>query len=310
MPTKAPLNISIICESEELFQWLNLTIRLGNLKTKRVHYSYPVDASTIFTKPCPPNLIIITEAEFKLFIKKSKAQLIAQLPCPVLVLTESFNAIRKPQNLDVTFDTLPIQIVTINLLEHAISSLLKDFALTTKLTTLAHFDPLTGAANRLLFEDRLSESIKRVKRFKEPISLIYFDLDEFKPVNDTFGHDIGDELLKCFVNIVKSQIREIDTIARLGGDEFALILTNSDKASAENIAEKIIVALKCASEKNSNKIEIKSSLGAVTADSCTSEKLTPSLLLKKADEAVYKAKKVKGTSLVFDNTLNVCSTQK
>jgi len=89
---------------------------------------------------------------------------------------------------------------------------------------LAHHDPLTGLPNRLLFFDRLEQSIHRARREGKGLALLFLDLDQFKQINDTFGHALGDELLKQVANRLRAAVRESDTVARIGGDEFAVIM--------------------------------------------------------------------------------------
>ena len=84
-------------------------------------------------------------------------------------------------------------------------------------------DPLTGLANRELFNDRLNAAIARSKRVGHYAALAMVDLDRFKPVNDTYGHPVGDQLLKDIGSLLTTTVREIDTVARLGGDEFAIL---------------------------------------------------------------------------------------
>jgi len=93
-----------------------------------------------------------------------------------------------------------------------------------KLDRLAHHDPLTGLPNRLLFSDRLTQSIARASRDKNLVGVVFVDLDRFKLINDTLGHSAGDELLKQVAQRLRSTLRQVDTIARMGGDEFILIL--------------------------------------------------------------------------------------
>src|SRR5690349_7527708 len=102
-----------------------------------------------------------------------------------------------------------------------------------RLTYLAQYDHLTGLVNRSLFRDRLVQAMARSKRMHQPIGLMLLDLDRFKAVNDTYGHDIGDELLKAVSERLKTCVREVDTVARMGGDEFTIILEGV--SSDENI---------------------------------------------------------------------------
>ncbi|WP_156509165.1 sensor domain-containing diguanylate cyclase, partial [Oleiphilus sp. HI0132] len=91
---------------------------------------------------------------------------------------------------------------------------------------LAHYDALTDTANRRLFEDRCAQAIQSAIRHKSEIALIGLDIDHFKRINDTLGHDIGDQFLVTLASRLKQSVRKEDTIARLGGDEFAILLAN------------------------------------------------------------------------------------
>jgi diguanylate cyclase (GGDEF)-like protein len=93
-----------------------------------------------------------------------------------------------------------------------------------RLTYLAQYDQLTGLVNRTLFHDRLVQAMARSKRLQQPLGLMLLDLDRFKAVNDTMGHDVGDQLLKAVAGRLQECVREVDTVARMGGDEFTIIL--------------------------------------------------------------------------------------
>jgi len=152
----------------------------------------------------------------------------------------------------------------------------------------ANHDSLTSLPNRLLFQNRLSESIGRAKRNHKKMALFFIDLDHFKEINDSLGHDIGDEVLKEASRKLKTAIREVDTLARLGGDEFTIIiedlLQNSD---ASLFAVKIIDLLASAMKIGSHELYVSCSIGiAVYPDDGSSAKD----LLKYADAAMYKAK--------------------
>ncbi|MCX7117033.1 MAG: GGDEF domain-containing protein [Legionellales bacterium] len=100
-----------------------------------------------------------------------------------------------------------------------------------KLRHLAEHDPLTGLINRPLFEDRIEQAISQTKRQKDLMAVCFLDIDDFKNVNDLYGHTTGDLLLCAVTKRIQSCLREIDTFARLGGDEFALILLSIKKES-------------------------------------------------------------------------------
>ncbi len=155
---------------------------------------------------------------------------------------------------------------------------------------MAHFDNLTDLPNRALFNDRLHQAIHMARREKSELALCYLDLDGFKAINDTLGHDRGDELLKLAASRLKHAIRESDTVARLGGDEFAVILPHiTSRGDAALVAEKIIDMLGapfhlqgCGQPAH---IGVSIGIAVFPADTGEAEKL-----VKMADTAMYNAK--------------------
>jgi len=110
-----------------------------------------------------------------------------------------------------------------------------------KLQHLAHFDPLTNLPNRLLLQDRLEQAIGRAERTQKSLALMFLDLDRFKVINDTLGHDVGDALLVKVAQRLRSHVRRADTVARLGGDEFTILLGELSSArAAAHVAQKIV----------------------------------------------------------------------
>ena len=109
-----------------------------------------------------------------------------------------------------------------------------------ELRRLAMTDPLTGVSNRRRFLAACEEELVRARRYDRPISVVMCDLDHFKKINDTFGHDGGDAVLKCFAAEARAAVRDgIDTVGRLGGEEFALLLPETDIAGARAVAERL-----------------------------------------------------------------------
>ena len=113
-----------------------------------------------------------------------------------------------------------------------------------RIEEMAQHDGLTGLPNRALFDDRLNHAISVAKREKREFALLYFDLDRFKPVNDTYGHAAGDRLLQMIAMRIRYLLRESDTVARLGGDEFAVLLPIiAGRQDAVEVAQRIVGAL-------------------------------------------------------------------
>jgi diguanylate cyclase (GGDEF)-like protein/PAS domain S-box-containing protein len=153
---------------------------------------------------------------------------------------------------------------------------------------LATHDPLTGLSNRLLFNDRLEHAISHAKRFQKCVSLIFCDLDNFKPINDTYGHTIGDEILKSVAISLKEILRKEDTICRFGGDEFVILVEELDDFSyLEKIVQKINSITHQPCVVNGFAIPIGMSIGASIYPD---DGETPVVLLDAADSAMYRAK--------------------
>jgi len=155
----------------------------------------------------------------------------------------------------------------------------------------AHYDTLTGIQNRFLFEKNLKQALSRAKRMDYVIIFFFIDLDNFKQINDTYGHAAGDIVLKGIVENMKKVIREEDIFARISGDEFALVMeaTSTKNCNVNNVAEKLIEALGEDIQLNEHQsVNMSCSIGI----SCfPKDANTADALLRKADTAMYKAKK-------------------
>jgi diguanylate cyclase (GGDEF)-like protein/PAS domain S-box-containing protein len=152
----------------------------------------------------------------------------------------------------------------------------------------ANFDSLTGLPNRNMFHNRLEQEIVKSKRADLSLALLLVDLDEFKEVNDTLGHDVGDLLLKEAARRIKACVRDSDTVARLGGDEFTIILSELNaKNKADNIAEKIIASLAEEYPIGEEVIHISGSIGITLYPEDATD---IDALIKSADQAMYTAK--------------------
>jgi len=172
-----------------------------------------------------------------------------------------------------------------------------------QLEKLAFYDTLTGLANRRLFRNRLDHVINNLGRDDSKLGLILIDLDHFKNINDTLGHDSGDTLLTIIAERLRECVRASDTVARLGGDEFAIILPSTGSSlSISQVAEKIIHTVKKTITLNETEIHITASLGIATAPNDGEDAQT---LIKHADLALYRAKdKGRDTFNFFTAELN------
>lgn len=158
-----------------------------------------------------------------------------------------------------------------------------------KLRIMAHYDALTGMPNRVLFADRLQQAMALTKRQSGKLAVVYIDLDEFKPVNDAFGHEAGDQLLVEIATRMRAVLREEDTLARLGGDEFAAIVMNvQDDASLESLLVRLLTRVAEPVWVADHSVEVSASIGYTLFPQIGD--LDGDQLLRQADQAMYQAK--------------------
>ena len=152
---------------------------------------------------------------------------------------------------------------------------------------MAHHDTLTDLPNRTLLADRMQQAAAEARR-ERAFALHYMDLDRFKPVNDTYGHAVGDLLLQEVALRLRRIVREVDTVARIGGDEFVVLqLGAQDEASARILGERLVRALQRPFKIEGLKLEIGASVGIALS---SEHGLDPEALMKIADKALYDAK--------------------
>lgn len=157
-----------------------------------------------------------------------------------------------------------------------------------ELARMAYFDPLTGLANRRMLHDRLQQEIKKAERSQRPVALLMIDLDRFKEINDTLGHDQGDLLLKEAAQRLLSCVRETDTVARLGGDEFTIISSDlKDISFVDQIAQAVVDVMTPPFSLGIELAYVSASVG-ITVYPNDATDLTQ--LFKNADQALYSAK--------------------
>jgi len=186
---------------------------------------------------------------------------------------------------------------------------------------LAFYDNLTGLANRSLFQNRLEHDIIKAKRQKETFAILFLDLDQFKRINDTYGHHIGDLLLKNVSKTLNESVRGSDTvsklskdepsstIARFGGDEFIVLLSDiKEPESAAVIARRIIQEIPITHNINGNDITITTSIGISVFPTDGTE---PEILLKNADYALFQAKEYGRNNFKFyEKSLNLAAIER
>jgi diguanylate cyclase (GGDEF)-like protein len=169
-------------------------------------------------------------------------------------------------------------------------------AQTTQLEYRAMHDQLTRLPNRRLFYDRFRQALLVGERETKPVALLMVDLDHFKEINDQFGHQDGDVLLREAGARVQSTLRDSDTAARLGGDEFAMVLSNTDAEGAGTAAQKVLDALQTPIQLEKQSVTISASIGIALYPDHGNEVST---LLRHADYAMYAAKREQRGYLVY-----------
>ncbi len=170
---------------------------------------------------------------------------------------------------------------------------LQNGRLLDEMTHQALHDQLTGLANRLQFTEQLGRAVDRAREELHPVTLLYLDLDGFKPVNDEFGHDVGDQLLVAVAKRLAACTREEDTVARLGGDEFAVLIDAATAAGeAEEVSTRLAAALSRPFMIDGHQLRLSASIGRAVfpIDAEDSDGL-----LRCADAAMFAVKRRRGS---------------
>ena len=173
----------------------------------------------------------------------------------------------------------------------------------------ATHDALTGLGNRALFEDRLRHDVDLAKRHRQQLAVLFIDLDEFKPINDTLGHAVGDQVLISVARRLEEVIRPSDTLCRFGGDEFVLLLPDLDAPhQAQEVAERLLLELAQPYRIDRHELYLSASIGIALSDEGLEN---PAALLQQADMAMYKAKQQgRNTLQTFTHDINQKLTQR
>jgi diguanylate cyclase (GGDEF)-like protein len=173
-----------------------------------------------------------------------------------------------------------------------------------KIEYMAHHDALTDLANRVLLNERLEQALGQRIHSEQMIAVHHLDLDQFKAVNDTFGHPVGDKLLKIVAERLRALVRDTDTIARMGGDEFVIVQAPiTDPAEATSLAQRVIASISAPFEIDGHQAVIGASVGIAVGPG---DGLRPDRLLRNADLALYRAKgDGRGTFRFFEPAMDL-----
>jgi len=252
------------------------------------------------------NIIVDTEKEKDFFIPLHNIPRAAcrfWLLFPIISLDESVALLILGYNAEASDDD-------INQLKEFSSRIAVAFsnaAWEEKLYQQAHYDHLTNLPNRLLLHDRLQQEINHIARTKESFAVLFLDLDRFKNVNDSIGHEYGDMLLREMAKRISNCVRQEDTVSRLGGDEFVILIRSLDSpekslAASSLVAEKIISEVTKPVFLNQHDIRITTSIGIVI---CPTDGNNTETLLRNADSAMYHAKDLgRGNYQFYSENLN------
>lgn len=192
----------------------------------------------------------------------------------------------------ITDDNTPVsQKIYIKLLDELVNSRRETEALKAQLHESRNkmlSDALTGLPNRAAYDERIALEASRIKRNKMPLCLAVWDIDYFKKVNDTYGHDVGDQVLKHFSRIVRTRLRRVDMFARIGGEEFVLLMPDTPIKKALEINNRLRIILESSVFHNKGELlPVTASVGIADFE----EDDVAEVVLKKADIALYKSKK-------------------
>jgi len=170
-----------------------------------------------------------------------------------------------------------------------IAMLLDTIRVRERIVNLAETDELTGVWNKRYFRRQLPHEIERARTFGIPLSLLFFDIDDFKQINDTHGHMIGDVVLSELCGAVRETLRPTDTVVRFGGDEFAVILLHTDITGAVAVAERVLKRVRALAIPTDEEATVQCSISIGLAEFERDD--SPSDLVRRADERLYEAKR-------------------
>jgi diguanylate cyclase (GGDEF)-like protein len=176
----------------------------------------------------------------------------------------------------------------LGVIANQVASSLENAKMYKQMETMATTDGLTGLLNHRTFQERLSDLLSRAERHGLKLAIILTDIDHFKKVNDTYGHPVGDQVIKRVAKVLESSVRKIDIAARYGGEELAVVLEGADAAGALQLAERIrqdVAKQVMQSEKGPFSVTLSLGIAACPEDGTDKKQL-----IERADQALYMAK--------------------
>ena len=169
-----------------------------------------------------------------------------------------------------------------------------------RLKMMSITDELTGLYNRRYLNERLREEVERARRYRYPISCLMIDIDRFKEINDTYGHQVGDKVLAELGKLLRNTTRVVDIVARYGGEEFLIILPMTNLKGARTVAERIRRNVQQARFGGDLELPLTVSIGCAELNPLEGDEMDPDLLVKQADQALYEAKKTRNAVVCFE----------
>ncbi len=285
-------------------KYLELLAEEKRLFTSTLHLSDFKSAIEYFSNNCPQCCIIHHEISGGRV--KSLIQELSHLyrgPDFPMVLSVA------PGNERAAVDLMQIGIqdylikeeMTKSSLIRTIKNAMRTFSLQKQLKQMAHYDALTGLLNRSLFMNRLEQSLNEAKRYSRTLSLISLDVDYFKQINDTYGHDAGDKILRIVAERIRECVRRTDSVARLGGDEFLVLLPNAASHEGHYVAQKLLKHIPEPIHLDDVVLYVYPSIGLANFPETANDHQE---LLKQVDTALYKAKEQGRSQYVKFSKLN------
>lgn len=258
-----------------------------NLKKEEL-YLYKLNrlnSADIIKNPRAFDSEYIDNEKYNMLMEMEALNIKSVLSAPIYVDGEFYGIINIDNNSNVdAFSEKDIELIDFLVKQMEIA--IKNAHLLDELKHTLRTDDLTGVYNRRYFEELLEKEIRRAQRYGNRFSLVLIDLDNFKPINDTFGHKKGDKVLKHFANILKCNLRDTDIVARLGGDEFVILLHGADENQAEG---KMGFIKNCLVENTVDDLVIDFSYGICEYK----DGLDIDKMITCADDKMYEQKKIK-----------------